>query len=440
MIQQITIEESCQEINWKQAKAGQVCRLQGSIHHIRRMGNWAFVLLRMRREVVQCVYSPEFSRFSLQGLKEESCIEATAKAVLRPGTTGEVEFQLLDMTLLSRPERQSSVALYQKQLQTSLEHLLDTRPITLRNAAQRAIFKVQEGICRGAREFLQEREFTEIHTPKLVLAGAEGGANVFPVNYFGQTAYLAQSPQFYKQMMVGVYERVYEIGPIFRAEPHDTSRHLNEYTGIDLEMGYVSAPEQVMQLETQMLAHIFAFLRREYAEEIALLQAEIPEIREIPAIPFYEAKELLRETLGIRSGEAEDLQPEEERALCRWAEQTYGSPFLFVTRYPSGKRPFYVREDARHPGETLSFDLLFRGLEVTTGGLRIHDYREQVEKMRKRGMDADRFASYLQAHLHGLPPHGGLGIGLERLTARLLKLENVRQASLFPRDMHRLEP
>ena len=440
MIEQIVGNQLEKEKSWKEAKEEDMLVLQGSVYHIRTMGKWAFVLLRLRREIVQCIYSPEFSCFSLRELKEESCIKAKVRAKKRLGTEDAMEFQLLKIEILSQPERKSTTALYRKELQISLEHLLDTRPITLRNAKQRAIFKLQEGICRAVRIFLQEREFTEIHTPKLVFAGAEGGANLFSVEYFDRKAYLAQSPQFYKQMMVGVYERVYEIGPIFRAEPHDTSRHLNEYTGIDLEMGYISEPVQLMQLETEMLRYTFEFLRQQYALEIDLLQADIPKIQSIPAIPFAEAKQLVVQKLGVSGKDMEDLQPQEEKALCKWAETEYNCPFLFVTRYPSAKRPFYTKEDMQHPGETQSFDLLFRGMEVTTGGLRIHNYQEQACKMRQRGMAVAAFESYLQAHRYGLPPHGGFGIGLERLTARLLKLENVREAALFPRDMRRLEP
>ena len=442
MLEQIMVGNQWKEReNWEQAGEGEEVILQGSIYHIRRMGKkWAFILLRMRRKIIQCVYSPEFSRFSLQELKEESCIWTKARVSKQPGTENGMEYQLLEVKVLSMPECQSPVALYRRELQTSLEYLLDARPLTLRNARQRAIFKLQEGICRAVRTFLQERDFTEIHTPKLVFAGAEGGANLFSVKYFNRMAYLAQSPQFYKQMMVGVYERVYEIGPVFRAEPHDTSRHLNEYTGIDLEMGYITELEQLMRLETEMLSSIFEFLRQEYTLEINLLQAEVPCIQSIPVLPFCEAKRLLAKELGIPGRISEDLQPQEEKALCRWAEMEYNSPFLFITRYPSAKRPFYTSEDTQHPGETQGFDLLFRGMEITTGGLRIHNYQEQVRKMKQRGMEVADFESYLQAHRHGLPPHGGLGIGLERLTARLLKLENVRQAALFPRDMHRLEP
>ena len=298
---------------------------------------------------------------------------------------------------------------------------------------------------------MQREGFTEIHTPKIVYAGAEGGANIFRLNYFGREAYLAQSPQFYKQMMVGVFERVYEVGPVFRAEKHDTSRHLNEYTGVDFEMGYIQSFRNVMYAEEQMLEAALVLLEQEYRYELELLKVRLPKLSasgadnkeegmRIPVIKFAQAKELIAAKTEQRPKESHDFEPEEEKLLSEIMLQETGSEFVFVTHYPAEKRPFYVMEDPHSPGETLSFDLLFRGLEITTGGQRIHTYEEQVAKMRSRGMQTEDFASYLMMHRHGMPPHGGLGLGLERFTARLLELDNVRSACLFPRDIHRLMP
>ena len=327
-----------------------------------------------------------------------------------------------------------------RQIDASLSTLLDYRPLTLRNDKQRAVFKLQEGVCRGFREFLYQEQFTEIHTPKIVCSGAEGGANIFHLDYFGQEAYLAQSPQFYKQMMTGVFERVFEIGPVFRAERHDTSRHLNEYTGVDFEMGYIRDFTEIMDMETQMIRHCLDFLRSEYQQELALLSVRLPDVQNIPAIPFAQAKQRIAGAYGRRITDELDFEPEEERLLCELIRRESGSEFVFVTRYPSAKRPFYAMDDPNRPQETLSFDLLFRGLEVTTGGQRIHSYPEQLDKMRRRGMDPRLFDSYLMIHRHGMPPHGGLGLGLERFVSRLLELDNIRQAALFPRDLHRLIP
>ena len=280
----------------------------------------------------------------------------------------------------------------------------------------------------------------EIHTPKIVSGSAEGGANVFGLDYFGKPAFLAQSPQFYKQTMVGVFERVYEIAPVFRAEKHHTARHINEYTSVDLEMGFLQSFEELMVLETAMLGEAFGYLKEMCKKELSLLKAEIPEITEIPAIPFSKAKEWVSNAYGRPITDEEDFEPEEEKLLCELTQKETGSELVFVTHYKTSKRPFYTMETPGNPEVTESFDLLFRGMEVTTGGQRIHDYDEQVEKMVRLGMEVAAFESYLMAHKYGLPPHGGLGIGLERLTARLLGLDNLRRAVLFPRDTERLTP
>lgn len=260
------------------------------------------------------------------------------------------------------------------------------------------------------------------------------------MSYFGEQAYLAQSPQFYKQMMVGVFERVYEIAPVFRAEKHDTARHLNEYTSVDFEIGYIENFEDIMAMEQEMLRYTFARLQETCGAELSLLKAEVPVITEIPRIRFSEAKELVSRVYKRAFSEKLDFEPEEEKLLCEYVKKTTGSDFVFVTHYPSAKRPFYAMDSRENPAVTESFDLLFRGLEVTTGGQRIHNYREQVEKIESRGMHVEAFESYLMMHRCGMPPHGGLGLGLERFTARLLGFENVRNASLFPRDIHRLIP
>ncbi len=295
-------------------------------------------------------------------------------------------------------------------------------------------------MCRAFREYLHSQGFTEIHTPKIVHAGAEGGSNIFRLDYFGRKAFLAQSPQFYKQTMVGVFERVFEIAPVFRAEKHNTPRHLNEYTSLDFEMGFIDHFSDIMDMETGFLQYAMALLKREYAADAARLGIEIPDVSRIPAVRFDEAKRLAAERYGYRIRDPYDLEPEEEVHIGRYAKEEWGSDFVFVTHYPSKKRPFYAMDDPADPRYTLSFDLLFRGMEVTTGGQRIHDYRQQVDKMLARDMHPEEFESYLMIHKHGMPPHGGIGLGLERLTARLCGLENVRSATLFPRDQGRLEP
>lgn len=432
-ILQVEAEELNQHI-------GEIVEIHGSIYKIRKMSDFAFVLLRTKRSVVQGIYSREYSEFLLENLTEESAVTFTAKVVLEERSKVGYELQLLNVEILSQPVENVPIVINQKKVDTSVENLLNYRPITLRNEKERAIFKLQEGICRAFREFLYGENFTEVHTPKIVATGAEGGANIFKLEYFGKEAYLAQSPQFYKQMMVGVFERVFEIAPVFRAEKHDTSRHLNEYTSVDFEMGYITGFEEIMNMEEQMLRYMMCFLRENYVKELELLKIQLPEIQKIPRVRFVEAKEMVASAYGREIKDFEDFEPEEERLLSELIKRRTGSEFVFVTHYPSKKRPFYAMESKENQAETLSFDLMFRGLEVTTGGQRIHNYEEQVQKLERLGMTAELFESYLMMHKYGMPPHGGLGLGLERLTAKLLGFENVRYATLFPRDVNRLTP
>ncbi len=419
-------------------RIGQTAVIHGSVSRIRKMRGFAFVLLRSGGQMVQCVYSRSEAQFSLDALTEECCIRATVDVRKEERSRSGFDLVLLNVKVLSSPEEHSPVVISQRTVDTSLETLLNYRPITLRNQREAAIFKIQEALADGMRRFLKAHHFTEIHTPKIVAEGAEGGANIFHLDYFGREACLAQSPQFYKQMMVGVFERVFEIGPVFRAEKHDTSRHLNEYTGVDFEMGIIDSFRDLMEMETGMLREAMAAVKEECPDAVSLLGVRIPEIEEIPCIKFREAKNMLH---GEKTqSDCMDFSPEEEKQLCSLIQKKTGSEFVFVTHYPSAKRPFYAMDDPEHPEETLSFDLLFRGMEITTGGQRIHSYQEQLEKMLRRNMNPEHFQSYLMIHRYGMPPHGGLGLGLERLTSRLLEQDNVRRASLFPRDIHRLTP
>ena len=405
--------------------------LHGMVHALRDLGGVTFLTLRTREGLVQCVCPrrPE-------GVREECAVSVSGLLRPEPRAPGGAELAEARFTVLSRPP---PVPLSKKS-SLSMDTELSLRPVTLRAPRARAVFRIQAAVCRAFREFLQEEDFTEIHTPKLGRAGAEGGSSQFRVDYFGRKAVLAQSPQLYKQVMVGVFERVYEIGPVFRAEKHATQRHLNEYTSLDLEMGFLRSFTDLMALEQGFLRRLVDLLRREYAGELALLGAELPDAQHIPAVRFDEAKRLAADAYGYAIREPYDLEPEEEQHIGRYAKEVWGSDFVFVTHYPGRKRPFYTMDDPEDPRYTLSFDLLFRGVEITTGGQRIHNYGQQVEKLKARGMEPEDFSGYLLFHKHGAPPHGGLGIGLERLTMQLCGLDNIRRASLFPRDRTRLEP
>jgi nondiscriminating aspartyl-tRNA synthetase len=305
---------------------------------------------------------------------------------------------------------------------------------------ERAVFRIQEGITRGFRDFLYGEGFTEIHTPKLGAKSAEGGANLFKLEYFHRPAILQQSPQFYKQMMVGVFDRVFETAPVFRAEKHNTKRHLNEYTSLDFEMGYIDGFEDIMAMETGFLQYTMKLLSEKYKDELDLLGITLPRTDKIPQVRFDEAKKRVAEKYNREFRNPFDLEPEEEFLIGQYFKEEYDSDFVFVTHYPSKKRPFYAMDDPEDTTYTLSFDLLFHGLEITTGGQRIHDYNRLMEKIEARGMETEGMEHYLSAFKHGMPPHGGLGIGLERLTMQLIGEENVREATLFPRDLSRLEP
>ena len=404
------------------------------------MGEVAFVILRKSRGLVQCVYEAGITDFDIRELKEESAVEVMGVVKAEERAPQGFEIRLKEIRVLSRPAEPLPLAVSKWKLNTSLETKLSLRPISLRNVRERAKFKIQEGIVRGFRDYLLSRDFTEIRTPKIVARGAEGGSNVFKLEYFNKKAELGQSPQFYKQTMVGVYDRVFEAAPVFRAEKHNTTRHLNEYTSLDFEMGYIDSFRDVMDMETGMLQYVMKLLEQDYKKELDMLGVTLPEVGRIPAVRFDQAKELVSRKYDRKIRNPYDLEPEEELLIGRYFQEEYGSDFVFVTHYPSKKRPFYAMDDPADPRFTLSFDLLFRGLEVTTGGQRIHDYREITAKMEKRGMDPEDIASYLMIFKYGMPPHGGLGIGLERLTMRLLDEQNVREASLFPRDVTRLEP
>ena len=408
--------------------------LHGMVHALRDLGGVTFLTLRTREGLVQCVCPrrPE-------GVREECAVSVSGLLRPEPRAPGGAELAGARFTVLSRPAAPPPVPLSKKS-SLSMDTELSLRPVTLRAPRARAVFRIQAAVCRAFREFLQEEDFTEIHTPKLGRAGAEGGSSQFRVDYFGRKAVLAQSPQLYKQVMVGVFERVYEIGPVFRAEKHATQRHLNEYTSLDLEMGFLRSFTDLMALEQGFLRRLVDLLRREYAGELALLGAELPDAQHIPAVRFDEAKRLAADAYGYAIREPYDLEPEEEQHIGRYAKEVWGSDFVFVTHYPGRKRPFYTMDDPEDPRYTLSFDLLFRGVEITTGGQRIHNYGQQVEKLKARGMEPEDFSGYLLFHKHGAPPHGGLGIGLERLTMQLCGLDNIRRASLFPRDRTRLEP
>lgn len=414
--------------------------MNGAVHNLRDMSEFVFVILRTYEGLVQCVYEKTSKEY--QPLHEGMTIQVTGVVHQEERAPGGYEIAIRTVEILSAPVEGTMmpVPISKWKLSTSLEAKLEYRPISLRNIRERAIFKLQEGLARGFRDFLFSQHFTEVRTPKIVAGNAEGGANVFKLEYFGKRAFLAQSPQFYKQTMVGVYDRVFEVAPVFRAEKHNTTRHLNEYTSMDFEMGYIDSFYDIMETEQECLKYTFELLKKEYGKELQILNVTVPDVSKIPAVRFDVAKELVAAKYERKIKNPYDLEPEEEQLIGRYFKEEYGSDFVFVTHYPSKKRPFYAMDDPDNTKFTLSFDLLFKGMEITTGGQRIHDYEKLVAKMEKRGMEIEDFKNYLMIFQHGMPPHGGAGIGLERLTMKLMDETNVRETAMFPRDVTRLEP
>ena len=422
------------------AEEGTTIILEGAVHSIRDMGEIAFVILRKREGLIQTVWEEGKTDMELSEIREGDYIHVTGQIKDEERAPHGKEVRLSTIRHLSHVSCPLPLPIDKWKLNTSLEAKLDRRSLSLRNIRERARFRIQEGIVRGFRDFLYEQGFTEIHTPKIGAKSAEGGANMFRLSYFHRPAVLQQRPQLYKQMMVGVFDRVFETGPVFRAEKHNTRRHLNEYTSLDFEMGYIHSFLDICAMETGFLQYTMNLLEKEYSKELKLLNITLPDVEKIPYVRFDEAKRLVSEKYNRKIRNPFDLEPEEEELIGKYFKEEYNADFVFVTHYPSKKRPFYAMDDPEDTRYTLSFDLLYHGLEITTGGQRIHDLSMLEEKIQEKGMTEEGLEQYLDAFRFGMPPHGGLGIGLERLTMQLLGEDNVREACLFPRDMSRLEP
>ena len=422
------------------AEEGTTIILEGAVHSVRDMGEIAFVILRKKEGLIQTVWEEGKTDLELSEIREGDYIHVIGQVKDEERAPHGKEVRLSTISHLSHVSCPLPLPIDKWKLNTSLEAKLDRRSLSLRNIRERARFRIQEGIVRGFRDFLYEQGFTEIHTPKIGAKSAEGGANMFRLSYFHRPAVLQQSPQLYKQMMVGVFDRVFETGPVFRAEKHNTRRHLNEYTSLDFEMGYIHSFLDICAMETGFLQYTMNLLEKEYSKELKLLNITLPDVEKIPYVRFDEAKRLVSEKYNRKIRNPFDLEPEEEELIGKYFKEEYNADFVFVTHYPSKKRPFYAMDDPEDTRYTLSFDLLYHGLEITTGGQRIHDLNMLEEKIQAKDMTEEGLEQYLDAFRFGMPPHGGLGIGLERLTMQLLGEDNVREACLFPRDMSRLEP
>ncbi len=423
-------------------KVGERVRLLGWIHHIRPVGKIAFLLLRDRSGICQVITTTP-AQFNLNSLERESVVEIIGRVKPEPQAKQGVELEMEELRVLVQPVAPLpfEVNRSREKLNLKLDMILDHRAFALRNPEFGSVFRVQAEIVRSFAEFLRRAGFLQVHTSKIIAAGTEGGTALFPIQYFEQKAFLAQSPQFYKQMLVGAgYERVFEIGFVYRAEDHATSRHINEYLSLDYEMGFIESFRDVTQLENRLLQEMVANIAQNCAEELSVIGARLPEVGTIPEIKFQDALQVLQKDYNRDTTGMIDLDPEGERQLCDYAQKAHKSEFIFVTHYPRKTRPFYTMWDPADPDYTFGFDLLFRGLEVTTGSQRIHDYNMLIENMRHFGLNPENFEFYLEIFRYAVPPHGGLAIGAERLTQQLLGLSNVREASFFPRDRFRLTP
>ncbi|MDP3996243.1 MAG: aspartate--tRNA(Asn) ligase [bacterium] len=427
------------------SKVGEEAIIMGWVDVRRDHGKLTFIDIRDASGKVQCVTLPNHkeAHTTASTVRSEWVISIKGKVNKRPDKmvnpeeeNGDIELEALEISVLSEAKELP----FEKDTDINIDTYLDYLPLTLRSAKVSAIFKVQAEIVRSFREFLTKENFVEFQAPKLIGEDAEGGANSFNVEYFKHTAHLAQSPQLYKQIMVGVFERVFTIGNVFRAEKHSTTRHLNEYTSLDIEMGFIKDHTDVMKMETEILKHVVKNLKQNCQKYFDLLKAEIPEVPdEIPAMKLREAQELIKKETGKDKTREPDLEPEDERWLSEWSKKEHGSDFIFITHFPTEKRPFYTYRDENDKGYTKGGDLIFRGVEITTLAQRIHDYDSLVSSMTERGLDPEKFSFYLQAFKYGMPPHGGFGMGLERLTQKLLNLTNVKEATLFPRDINRID-
>ena len=428
------------DLHWH---VGEQVRIAGWLHRRRELKSVTFLVVRDRSGLAQAVLpaSADDAAEPATDLPEETVIQVAGTVTASPQAPGGVELTEPAVTPLSAPAAPPPFDLYRPTVTASLPTVLDHAPTTLRHPVLKAGFEIAAASLAGFREAMDGLGFTEVHTPKIVESATESGANVFGIDYFGRPAYLAQSPQFYKQALVGVFERVYEIGPVFRAEPHDTARHLAQYTSLDAELGFIADYHDVMDVLRDAVARMATAAGERARPALELLGLQAPAVPpRIPEIGFADAQELIAARAGRDPRGEPDLSAADERWLGEWALREHGSEFLFVTGYPMAKRPFYTHPDPERPGYSNGFDLIFRGMELVTGGQRLHQHADYLAALAERGEDQRPYAGYLQVFEHGMPPHGGFAIGLERWTARLTGAANVREVTLFPRDLHRLRP
>ena len=411
--------------------------LRGWVHKIIDLSHVVFVKLRDKSGIVQLVCDKD----QVKDLRLENAIEVIGTKCENEKAPGGIEIIVKDIKIVGTTYYEKlpfEVNSFKNNV--TLETQLDHRTIALRRPEIRAIFKVQNEIETAFRNYLKEKNFEQIHTAKIIDSSTEGGSEMFTVNYFDRRSFLAQSPQFYKQMMVGAgFERVFEIGHAYRAELHNTWRHLNEYVSLDVEMGFIKDEYELMDLEEGFINYLYKHLNKTCQKELEMYKIELPDKVKIPRIRLDEAHKILLEKYNKKSPIG-NIDAEGEVLISKYVKEKYNCDFVFLTKYPVSKRPMYTMPDDEDKNLTKSFDLIFDGLEITTGGQRINDYKMLKENIEKFGLNPEDFDFYLETFKYGMPPHGGFAIGLERLTMKILKLSNIREATLVPRDMKRLTP
>lgn len=422
-------------------KIGEQVELYGWVHTKRDHKKVVFIDLRDRSGIVQIVGDERFSQLNPEDVV---CIKGMVKKrpehLVNPKVkTGTIEIEAHEFTILSKSQT-LPFDFSREILDVTLPVLLDHRALSLRHPRISPIFKVQEVLIDSFRKGLKEKEFVEFQAPVIISQPAEGGAEVFEVKYFDRIAYLAQSPQFYKQIMVPVFERVFTVNKTLRAEPSVTTRHLTEVTTLDAEFGFIDSWIEVMDMAEYIARYMLKAVYALCADVIEMYGVEqIVLSKKIPSLKLREAQEIIYQRTNRDNRREPDLEPEDEREICKWAREEKGSDLIFITHYPVEKRPFYTHEDPQDVGYTLSFDLLGKGIEWLTGGQRIHELNILLNNAKKRNINIEQSELYLQAFRYGMPPEGGFSFGSERLVMKILDLSNIREASLFPRDMERID-
>jgi len=431
-------------------KIGWKIELKGWVNRRRDHGKIVFIDLRDRSGLIQLIVQPQGLGEKAQALVEEirsefvievfGTVAKRSEKTINPDlSTGTIEVQVEEIKILARAAS-LPFDMGGEELNLELPTLLDYRSLTLRHPKVQAIFKVQEVVIDSFRKALQDKDFIEFQAPSITPAVAEGGAEVFRVKYFEHEAYLTQSPQLYKSLLVGDFERVFSVNKIFRAEPSVTTRHLTEVVSLDAEFGFIDSWLDVLDMQEYVVKYIFNQVAQKCSKELALFKATLPKVSEkIPLVKLREAQEIIykRTDRDVRS--EKDLAPEDEREICRWSAEEHGSDLVFVSHFLTKKKPFYVCPDPEDPTYALSVDLIGRGVEWSSGGQRLNDYGEILKNAKEWGVKEEDIELYLQSFRYGVPPLGGFALGAERMTMHILGLSNIREASLFPRDMERVD-